>query len=51
MRAYGLVRPCPKCPFRTDVPPYLQPERVTQIATDVQNGGGVLLPSDHDRGS
>lgn len=38
MTRYNLKRPCPKCPFRTDVPAYLTPERVTQIATDVQNG-------------
>lgn len=38
MTGYGLVRPCPKCPFRTDVPPYLRPERVAGIAMDVQNG-------------
>jgi hypothetical protein len=37
-RDYSLVRPCPKCPFRTDVSPYLTPERVAEIATDVQSG-------------
>lgn len=38
-RRYGLIRPCPKCPFRTDVGPYLRPERTTEIATSIQQGG------------
>lgn len=38
-RRYGLVRPCPKCPFRTDVPPYLRPDRAQEIARSVQSGG------------
>lgn len=38
-RRYGLIRPCPKCPFRTDVGPYLRPERTTEIATAIQQGG------------
>ncbi len=32
MAEYGLVRPCAHCPFRTDVPAYLTPERVEEIA-------------------
>lgn len=35
---YNLVRPCAKCPFRTDVPPYLTSERVFEIAHDVLAG-------------
>lgn len=28
---YGMVRPCPKCPFRRDIPGYLRPERVDEL--------------------
>lgn len=35
---YDLVRPCPHCPFRTDIPGYLRPERARQIARDVASG-------------
>lgn len=27
----GMLRPCAKCPFRTDVKPYIRPERAAQI--------------------
>lgn len=37
-QGYKLSRPCPKCPFRTDVPPYLRGERAQQIATDLLRG-------------
>lgn len=35
---YRLVRPCSNCPFRLDVPPYLRPERATEIARSVAGG-------------
>ena len=28
---YNLKRPCAKCPFRTDIPAYLRPERAQEI--------------------
>lgn len=28
---FSLKRPCAKCPFRTDVRPYLRPERAEEI--------------------
>lgn len=31
MAKYGLITPCEKCPFRTDIRPYLRPERVDEI--------------------
>lgn len=31
MAAYGLTSPCPKCPFRTDIEPFLRPDRVREI--------------------
>lgn len=37
-RPYALVRPCAKCPFRSDVEPYLRPERAHEIAQTVQGG-------------
>jgi hypothetical protein len=30
-KPYGLVKPCAKCPFRTDVVPYLRKARVREI--------------------
>lgn len=29
---FDLIRPCAKCPFRSDVPGFLHPERATEIA-------------------
>lgn len=54
-RTFARVKPCKKCPFRTDVPPYLRPERVQQIATDVQNGAPfwcheTTVPDENDDG-
>lgn len=37
-RRYALKKPCPKCPFRTDVTPYLRPERAAEIAYSIQGG-------------
>lgn len=37
-RLFKLRKPCPHCPFRTDVPGFLRRERARQIATDVANG-------------
>lgn len=37
-RRYGLVSPCKKCPFRTDVEPYLRTERAREIAETLQEG-------------
>lgn len=39
MTTYALRRPCPKCPFRNDVEPYIRPERATEIARSIQAGG------------
>lgn len=38
-RAYALVRPCPKCPFRTDVEPYIREDRAAEIASSIMQGG------------
>lgn len=35
---FKLIRPCAKCPFRTDVPGYLRRERAQEIAESVANG-------------
>jgi hypothetical protein len=35
-RPYSLTTPCPKCPFRTDVPPYLTCARVVEIARSLE---------------
>jgi hypothetical protein len=33
---FTLTTPCANCPFRTDVPAYLRPDRIRQIADDIQ---------------
>lgn len=38
MSAYKLVRPCAKCPFRTDIDGYLRPERAREIAESLAHG-------------
>lgn len=35
---YSLKTPCPNCPFRTDVKPYLSPERVEEIRDGLERG-------------
>ena len=32
---FDMTSPCPKCPFRTDVPPYLRQDRAQEIADDL----------------
>jgi Family of unknown function (DUF6283) len=36
--SYALRRPCPKCPFRTDVPGYLRRDRAAEIARAIAGG-------------
>lgn len=36
--SYKLTTPCPQCPFRTDIAPYLQPERVREIEHNLHRG-------------
>lgn len=31
-KPYGLTKPCSHCPFRSDIRPFLTPERVREIA-------------------
>ncbi len=31
LRPYGMTTPCDKCPFRSDIRPFLRPERVREI--------------------
>ena len=38
-RRYAMVTPCPNCPFRLDVEPYLRPERAQEIADGIATGG------------
>ncbi len=38
VRPYALRKPCPKCPFRTDVKPFLRHERVVEMAHEIQSG-------------
>jgi hypothetical protein len=37
-KRYSLTAACAKCPFRTDVPKYLRPERAREIARSIQGG-------------
>jgi hypothetical protein len=32
---FDLIAPCPKCPFRTDVRPYLRTDRVAEICESI----------------
>lgn len=36
---YVLKRPCPHCPFRSDIPAYLSDERVGEIQDALERGG------------
>ena len=38
---FSLRRPCPHCPFRTDVPAYLRGDRAAEIARSI--AGGALF--------
>jgi len=42
-RGMGLRRPCKGCPFRSDVPRYLNPKRYQQIASELVEHGGSFL--------
>lgn len=35
---FGLVRPCPHCPFRADVPPFIRAEFAAELAADLDGG-------------
>ncbi len=37
MSGYEMTSPCPKCPFRTDVTPYLRKERIDDIERSLVN--------------
>ena len=37
-KPYGLTTPCPECPFRTDIRPYLRPGRVREIEQGLVHG-------------
>jgi hypothetical protein len=39
MGTFCGVRPCPKCPFRTDGPGYLTRGRAAEIAATLERGG------------
>lgn len=52
-KRYTLRAPCNNCPFRTDVAPYLRPERAQEIAAALRQGGEfachkTTVHSDHD---
>ena len=42
--SFGLdmVRPCPKCPFRNDIPAYLRPGRVQDLQTVMVDQDGYF---------
>lgn len=35
---FAAVRPCKHCPFRSDITPYLKPERAREIADSLDRG-------------
>ena len=36
--SFKLRRPCPRCPFRTDIEGYLRAERASEIGKDLERG-------------
>jgi hypothetical protein len=39
---FNLKRPCAKCPFRTDIGPYLSSERADDILRAITDGDGTF---------
>ena len=39
---FTLKTPCKKCPFRTDIDPYLPPDRVEEILDSITDGQGTF---------
>jgi hypothetical protein len=39
---FNLHRPCAKCPFRNDIPPYLTPDRVLELQAAIESAGKVF---------
>lgn len=39
LKPFALIRPCAKCPFRTDIPGYLRGARAQEIAEALASGG------------
>lgn len=35
---FGMTKPCPKCPFRCDIRPFLQAERAEEISEALMRG-------------
>lgn len=35
---YDLKKPCPQCPFRTDIKPFIHPERSEDICDSLERG-------------
>jgi hypothetical protein len=55
-KEFALVRPCAKCPFRTDVPGYLRRARAVEIAESLAGGAPFLchettVDADDDEGT
>jgi len=40
---FDLKAPCAQCPFRTDVVPYLTPERAEEIVAGITEGDGAFV--------
>jgi hypothetical protein len=53
---YRLKKPCAKCPFRTDIEPYLRPDRAAEIASALRGGSifschETTVPSEAEDGA
>jgi hypothetical protein len=35
---FDLIRPCPRCPFRSDIRPFLRPDRAEEIGDAITQG-------------
>lgn len=47
---FAAVRPCKHCPFRTDIAPFLRPERAREIADSLERGDDFPCHSTVDYG-
>lgn len=48
-KPYGMTTPCPKCPFRNDIPAYLTRGRVLEIERSLDRGNFPChLTTTHD---
>lgn len=48
-KPYGFTTPCSNCPFRSDIEPYIMPDRVTEIEEGLDRGEFPCHKTTHGR--